>query len=322
MYGPGLFICNEGNFQYGNASMSYYDPSLNLEQNEIFIRANGYKLGDMAQSVSVYKGEAWIVANNSNVVWAIDASTFKEKGRIENFTSPRYIHFVNEDKAYVTQLWDNRIFIVNPKRYEIVGYIQVPGMEMESGSTEQMAQLGKYVYCTCWSYQNSVIKIDIDTDKVVEQLKIGIQPSGIVIDKNNKIWVLTDGGYEGNPIGYEAPELVKIDAETFEIEERFELCLGDMPSKLQLNGTRDILYWLNGDVWRMGVDDSILPNDPCIESEGRSYYGLSINPGNGEIYVADAIDYQQQGIIYRYSQEGALIDEFSVGVNPSSMAWK
>ena len=71
--------------------------------------------------------------NNSHVIFAIDLNTFKEVGRIENLTSPRYIHFLSDEKAYVTQLWDNRIFIINPKKYEITGYIQVPDMTMESG---------------------------------------------------------------------------------------------------------------------------------------------------------------------------------------------
>ena len=173
--GAGLFICNEGNFQYGNASLSYYDPATNRVQNEVFFRANGMKLGDVAQSMCIYDNKGWIVVNNSHVIFAIDLNTFKEVGRIEDLTSPRYIHFLNDEKAYVTQLWDNRIFIVNPKTYQITGYIQVPDMTMESGSTEQMVQYGKYVYCNCWSYQNRIIKIDTETDQVVDELTIGIR---------------------------------------------------------------------------------------------------------------------------------------------------
>ncbi|MDE8698280.1 hypothetical protein PZH42_30540, partial [Bacteroides cellulosilyticus] len=61
------------------------------------------------------------------------------------------------------QIWDYRIFIINPKTYEITGYIECPDMDMESGSTEQMVQYGKYVYVNCWSYQNRILKIDTDS---------------------------------------------------------------------------------------------------------------------------------------------------------------
>ena len=102
-------------------------------------------------------------------------------------------------------MWDNRIFIINPKKYEITGYIQVPDMTMESGSTEQMVQYGKYVFVNCWSYQNRILKIDTETDRVVGQLTVGIQPASLAMDRNNKLWTVTDGGYEGSPYGYEAP---------------------------------------------------------------------------------------------------------------------
>lgn len=320
--GDGLFITNEGNFQYGNATLSYYEPSTNTVQNEVFFRANGMKLGDVAQSMTIYDNKGWIVVNNSHVIFAIDLTTFKEVGRIENLTSPRYIHFISDEKAYVSQIWDNRIFIVNPKKYEITGHITVPDMTMESGSTEQMVQYGKYVYCNCWSYQNRIIKIDTETDEVVGQLEIGIQPTSLVMDRFNRMWTVTDGGYEGSPYGYEAPSLYCIDAASFKVEKQFRFRLGDAPSEVQLNGARDTLYWINNDVWRMDVTADRVPVRPFLPYRDTKYYGLTVNPRNSEVYVADAIDYQQQGMIYRYSPSGQLIDEFYVGITPGAFCWK
>lgn len=320
--GEGLFITNEGNFQYGNASLSYYNPTTKTVENEVFYRANAMKLGDVAQSMTIHNNTGWIVVNNSHVVFAIDTQTFKETGRITNLTSPRYIHFVSDEKAYVTQLWDNRIFIVNPKRYEIIGHIVCPNMTMESGSTEQMVQYGKYVFVNCWSYQNRILKIDTETDKVVNELTVGIQPTSLVLDCNNKLWTLTDGGYDGSPYGYEAPSLYRIDAETFTIEKQFKFSANETPSELQTNTSKDKIYWLNNDVWAMNVTDENLPAKSFLENEGTIYYGLTICPHTGDVYVADAIDYNQQGKIYRYSKEGQLIDEFYVGITPGAFCWK
>lgn len=316
----GLFIVCEGNFQYGNATLSYYDPATREVENEVFYRANGMKLGDVAQSMTMYDGRGWIVVNNSHVVFAIDPATFREVGRIENLTSPRYIHFVSPTKAYVSQLWDNRIFIVDPSTCEITGHITVPDMAMGNGSTEQMVQYGRYVFCNCWSYQNRIIKIDTETDRVVESLTVGIQPVSLVLDGNGKLWTLTDGGYEGSPYGYEAPSLYRIDAATFTVERQFRFRRGDTPRDLQLAG--DMLYWLSDDVWRMGVTSSRLPVRPFIESRDTKYYALTVSPRSGEVYVADAIDYQQQGMIYRYDADGGLVDEFYVGVTPGAFCWR
>lgn len=317
----GLFICNEGNFQYGNATLSYYDPATRSIENEVFARANGMKLGDVAQSMTIYDGVGWVVVNNSHVIFAIDIATFKEVGRITGFTSPRYIHFLAKDKAYVTQLWDNRIFVVNPERREITGYIELPAMTMEQGSSEQMVQLGDYLYVNCWSYQNRILKIDTRTDEVIDELAVGIQPTSLVADCNGKLWSVTDGGYEGSPYGFEAPALYRIDPESFSIEREFRFREGDAPSEVQLNGTGDMLYWINDDIWAMDVESERLPVRPFLASQGTIYYGLTVSPVSGDVYIADAIDYVQQGKIYRYSKEGEPLDEFYVGIIPGSFCW-
>lgn len=319
---PGLFICCEGNFQYGNATLSYYDPATGLIENEVFVRANGMRLGDVAQSMTMWGDRAWIVVNNSHVIFAIDPVTFREVGRIENLTSPRYIHFVSPTKAYVSQLWDNRIFIINPSDYSITGYIGIPDMDRQSGSTEQMVQLGRYVYCSCWSYQNCIIRIDTTTDQVTGRLTVGIQPRGLVADCRGKLWTITDGGVDGSPYGTDTPALVRIDPESFTVEARYHFSPEATPAALQTNADGTRLYWIDEDVWTMDVTAERLPTSPAIPSRDTRYYGLTVSPTTGEIYVADAIDYQQQGMILRYNADGQLLDQFYVGITPGAFCWK
>lgn len=319
--GRGVFITNEGNFMYGNATLSYYDADTRTVENEIFARANAMKLGDVAQSMTIRNGIGWVVVNNSGVIFAIDIKTFKEVGRITGFTSPRYIHFLSDEKAYVTQLWDSRICIVNPKEFSITGYITTD-MTFGSGSTEQMVQWGRWVYTNCWSSQNRILVIDTERDEVCDQITVGIQPTSLVLDKYNKIWTLTDGGYEGHPYGYEAPSLYCIDAQTRKVERQFRFSLGDHPSEVQINGTRDTLYFINKSVWQMPVLAERLPVRPFLKYNNTLYYGLTVNPVNSEVYIADAVDYVQRGVVYRYSPQGELIDSFRVGVTPGAFGWR
>lgn len=320
--GHGLFIVCEGNFQYGNATLSYYDSTTDSCSNEVFYRANGMRLGDVGQSMTINDGLGWIAVNHSHVVFAIDINTFQERGRITGFTSPRYIHFVSPEKAYVTQLWDNRIAIINPKRYEIIGYIDVPLMNSANGSTEQMVQVGQFVYVNCWSYQDRILKIDTETDLVVDELTVGPQPNSIVADKYNRLWTICDGGFKGSPLGEKTPALYCINLATFEVDVKFDFFPGDSPSELAINRDADAIYWINDDVWRMDVGATRLPLRPLIRSRQTIYYGITVDPLTDDVYIADAIDYQQPGVIYHYSSEGKLVNSFSVGVTPGAFCWK
>jgi DNA-binding beta-propeller fold protein YncE len=314
----GLFIVNEGNFMYGNASLSYYDIDKKHVENEIFVRANGIKLGDVAQSMTIYNGIGYVAVNNSGVIFTVDVNTFKIIDIITGFTSPRYIHFVNANKAYVTDLYGSKIYILNPATKKISGLIHVSGHD----STEQMVQSGKYVFTNCWSYDNKILVIDSENDMIVDSVTVGIQPNSMVIDKNGKLWVLTDGGYQGNPYGHEIPSLFCINTSDFKIEKKIDFQLNDSPSKLCINSSLDTLYLINKSIWKISTDATELPDAPVIPYKGTMYYGLAVSPENSEIYVADAIDYVQNGKIYRYTAQSVCIDTIDAGVCPSNFCFK
>ena len=314
----GLFITNEGNFMYDNASLSYYDIDRKMVTNEVFVRSNGMILGDVAQSMTVRDGKGYIVVNNSGVIFVIDAATFKVLGLLEGLTSPRYIHFISDRKAYVTDLYAPCITVFDPLTLEITGRISTNGHK----STEQMVQWDKYVFTNCWSYDNKILVIDSSLDKVVDSITVGIQPTSLALDAADRLWCLTGGGYEGSPYGYEAPSLHVINPATRTIEYEFGFKLGDSPSEICLNAGRDTLYFLNRGVWRMDVDAQRLPLRPFLEYSGTIYYGLAVDPVTTEVYVADAIDYVQPGVVYRFKPDATPVDTFRVGIIPGAFCFK
>ena len=316
--GDGVFILCEGNFMYGNATLSYYIPSKRSVQNEIFARANGIALGDVAQSMTIHDGRGYLVVNNSGVIFVIDPDTFRVTGTLTGLVSPRYVHFVNDTKAYVTDLYDARITIFNPQTLEITGHIPLNGHK----SAEQMVQWGDTVFTNCWSYDNKILVIDSRSDQLIDSITVGIQPTSLALDKYGKLWTLTDGGYEGSPYGHEEPALWRIDARRLTIERRLPMSIDNSPSRVTLNGSRDTLYYIDRGVWQMPVESDDLPAAPLIPYSGTIYYGLGIHPLSSEIYVADAIDYVQSGVVYRFTPQGLPLDTIRVGITPGAFCFK
>ncbi len=322
----GVFILNEGNYTYGNAALSFYNPETKELSNQIFKNTNGFPIGDVLQSMTIMDSTAFLVVNNSGKIHAISTNTFKHKGTISGLISPRQMLVLNSTKAYVSDLYDNAISIVNPQTYSVTGTIP-----LRKGS-EAMLKAGNYVFVTNWSKQNTVQRIDITTDKYVDSLVVTKQPNSIVLDKNNKIWVLSDGGLASLPGGKVKASLTRIDPVTFKIDKEFVFSdLNSAPTRLCMNNGRDSLYFLNGSwgssvanggVYRMSVSDAVLPASPWIPENGKLFYALGVDPRNGNVYVSDAVDYMQPGWVYRYNSQAMLIDSFKTDIIPSGFCFK
>jgi hypothetical protein len=323
----GVFICNEGNFTYGNGSLSFYDTENGVVSNQIFYNANNFPLGDVVFSMSIFDNKGYVVVNNSGKIVVMNIDDFTHIATITGLSSPRHIEYINSEKAYVTDLYSPYITIFSPGTYTITGSIFV------GKGTEQTTRVGDYVYVTSWSYNNQVYKINCTNDVLTDSITVAKQPNSIVKDKYNRLWVLSDGGFQGSPYGQDTAALTCINTNTFEIEKELRFpSLETSPSKLCINHSRDTLFYLNGSwgggignesgVYKMCVDDLSLPSTALIPEVTRLFYGLGVSPYDSKIYVSDAIDYVQKGWVYHYTPNGAIIDSFKVDIIPGAFCFK
>lgn len=321
-----VFVCCEGNFMFGNASLSLYNPEDGAVRNELFYGVNNFPLGDVLQSMTIIKDKAFLVVNNSGKVVVMDPVSGKYLGVISGLNSPRYIESIDATKIYISDLYSPYIAIADPVQMKITGQIHI------GRSSEQMALHDGFVYTCSWSFNNKVYKIDSKADKVIDSIEVTLQPNSLTIDKHGKLWVLSDGSYKGSPAGQQKGCLTVIDTKNFAIESRMEFeNLDHSPSRLTINAARDTIYYIKGGygssglsgngIYRLSVLERELPTEPLIPESDRLFYGLGIDPLNGEIYVSDAIDYVQSGIVLRYSRSAELLGEFKVGITPGAFCF-
>jgi hypothetical protein len=333
--GHDVFIVNQGNFGYGNSSLSYYDPIAKTVINNVFYGTNGLPLGDVANSMVTRDSLGYIVINNSGKIYIINENTFQYVGKITGFTSPRNICFISDTKAYVTDMYSKSIQIVNPKTMKITDSINIDNhtTDFTQHTSEQVVLYNNLAFVNSWSYDDKILVINTNTDQVVDSIIVTKQPNSMALDRNDHLWVLSDGGYSGSPYGQVSAALTEIDAKTKQVLKTFTFSnIAASPTGLCMNPTGDTLYYLKPSaygatislpgVYAMPINDQSLPSMPVINQDGRSFYALGVDPGNGTVYVSDAKDYTQSGEVFVYSSTGQVQDSITAGIIPGGFCFK
>jgi DNA-binding beta-propeller fold protein YncE len=306
-----VFVVNEGNFQWGNASVSLYDVKNKLVEEDVFKKVNARPLGDVAQSLEYFNGKFYLTVNNSQKIEILNTNTFQATGVISSLHSPRYFKGITSSKAFVSNIWSNSISVIDLISNTIIKNIPCKGW------TEEMLLFKEKCFVSNM-FSEYIYVINTISEQLEDSIKVGYASSSLQLDKNGKLWVLCSGdqqkGFKGG--------IYKIDPDVKQVE----LALvfpnaGDDPKKLRINNTRDTLYYLNKGVYKMSITDFQLPANAFISPQ-VNFYGLGIDPKSGEIYVSDAIDFVQRGTVYHYTPSGTLINSFKAGIIPGEFYFK
>jgi DNA-binding beta-propeller fold protein YncE len=304
--GEGLFVLNEGNFQWGNASLSYFRRSDRQVSHGLFRNANGEDLGDILQSMHVHDGLAYLVVNGSGKIEVVDPASWKRHATIDGLTSPRHFLPVGGQKAYVTDLFSGQIQIIDLETNEASGTIPADGW------TEELGMVSGTVL-VCGVGEGRIYLIDPDTDQLTGSVEAGPNPVGLRTDHQGHAWVLCAGDWMDGT----GAALLRLDKDTYQVAERHELPVtGATYSALDISPDGRTLYFLGGGVHAFPLSEATPEPVLLVPAGGRFFYGLGADPSDGKLFVSDAIDFTQKGKVYVFDPQGQALYDFDAMNNP------
>ncbi len=322
LFKSGVYIVNEGNFNAGNASIDLYSKDSNKVIKNIFTLVNNRPLGDVANSMSIVNQKGYIILNGSAKIEVINANNAKSIASINGFTSPRYMVAKDTTRAFVSDWFSNSVKEINLTTNTIVRSITT------GTGPEGMCIVGDKLYvANCGGYEldSTISVIDLTSNLEIKKIKVGDAPLAIQQDANGNVWVLCRGSYGIDFMSSDDDTkgaLVKINPSTDAILATLEIGVkGDHPDKIKMNAAKNAMYFLSSynlltGVFKFNITDASAPTTAFIAGY---YYGLGYDKVSDELYLADAVDFKQNGFVKRFNSTGSLIETYSVGIIPNGI---
>ena len=313
--GKGIFIINEGIWSQANASVDFYNFDSDSLYSDIFYNTNSARIGDILQSMFQDGDNSYLVVNNSGIIHKVSTKDFVRKDTITGFISPRKMIKINDNKAYVSDLFAGKIYIISLTANKITG-------EIPTGRwVENFVMNNNKVYASCPSEygkpeSTKLLILDTSTDKLIDSISVGINPMNMVIDKNGYLWTLCNGNQYSGIKGsiYKTDLSTNTNVDSFNFEE----VMTTYNSSLKINSPKDTLYFLYNNVYKIPVNSSSLLPQIVIQNESQNFYGMNIDDSRNLIYVTDA-PFTGKGSLYIYSKAGKLNKTLKAGYYPNSV---
>ena len=290
----GLYILCEGNMGSNKARLDY----MNLETGDYYSNWYGAQnpkqlkeLGDVGNDVQVYGHRLYAVINCSHKVEIMDLKA-RHIGQVD-IPNCRYLAF-KDDKMYVSAYVGSvadadmlgSVFEVDTASLEIKREVKVGHQPDElCVSDDRLYVVNSGGYLTD-RYDSTVSVIDLNTFTETKKIPVGLNPTRIRKDDQNKLWVCCQGNY--NNI---APELVVLH------NDEPVYTMGIQCNNISIYGRTVGLLTSDALVTYDAKDFSYLGTISLTNYEHP--YGLLLT--ENRIYITDAKNYVSSGVLHCYS---------------------
>lgn len=316
----GIYLVNEGNQGSNKARLDFLNFHNGFYIRDVFTEYNPEVvkgLGDTGNDVQVYKGKVFVVVNGSHKVEIMDAYSMKRLAQVD-VPNCRFIAF-DGNHAYVTsyvakdkeslKTQKGALYCIDLDTYKVTGQVTVgyqPEQLVIRDGKAYVANSGGYVA----GYDDTVSVVDLKSMKVEYDIKVAINLGLMLVDAEGTIWVSSQGNFSdvSSTLNY----LVK-KGDKYELGGSVNVPV----SSMALAG--DKIYVIGSTytppAWALTTTYNIvnaktrkLESGSFItdgtESDIATAFTVTVNPGNGDIYVTDAKDYVSSGTLHCYTGSG------------------
>jgi YVTN family beta-propeller protein len=319
----GVYVVNEGNFQRGNASLTFYMPDSNKAYQNVFALANGRDLGDTGNDIAIYGGKAFIVVNGSQKVEVISTANNKSVGTLQlpGQRSPYRIVILSDAKAYVTNVLDSSVTAFNPST------LQVVFDRIKVGANPQgiAAANGKLYICNSgFGYDNTVSVLNAGTGALIKTVVVGDSPSEVGAGPNNVVIVKCDGKSDYTNSANDTPgsiSIISVDNDVIITKVILPLVTYGHPGRMTVSGKGYGFFAGKTGIIRFSFTTSTLSVGGTPFSAMQAY-GLTIDDATDRLYATDPKDFVQLGDVAVIDSKGIELKRFTAGIIPGAIAFK
>lgn len=316
----GIYLVNQGNQGSNKARLDFLNFHNGFYIRDVFTEYNPEVvkgLGDTGNDVQVYKGKVFVAVNGSHKVEIMDAYSMKRLAQVD-VPNCRFIAF-DGNSAYVTsyvakdketlKTQKGALYRIDLDTYKVTGQVTVgyqPEQLVIMDGKAYVANSGGYVA----GYDDTVSVVDLKSMKVEYDIEVAVNLELMLVDADGTIWVSSRGNYVdvSSTLNY----LVK-KGDKYELGGSVNVPVSSMAlagDKIYVIGTTYIPpTWKPTTTYNIvNVKIRELESGSFItdgtESDIATAFTVTVNPGNGDIYVTDAKDYVSSGTLHCYTGSG------------------
>lgn len=333
----GFYLVNQGNMGSNKARLDFLNFHNGFYIRDVFTEYNPEVvkgLGDTGNDVQVYKGKVFVVVNGSHKVEIMDAYSMKRLAQVD-VPNCRFIAF-DGNHAYVTsyvakdkealKTQKGALYCIDLDTYKVTGQVTVgyqPEQLVIRDGKAYVANSGGYVA----GNDNTVSVVDLKSMKVEYNIEVAVNLELMLVDADGVIWVSSRGNY--NDVSSTLNYLVK-KGDKYELGGSVNVPVSSMAmagDKIYVIGLTYIPpTWKPTTTYNIvNVKTRELESGSFItdgtESDITTAYTVTVNPGNGDIYVTDAKDYVSSGTLHCYTGSGKRKWSVRTGDIPARIAF-